>query len=59
MSDGDKQRWPVDLMRQAVVGDELWWYCSPPETWEHLCGRAGWALLRGGKVIGVHMSVLN
>lgn len=32
-------------------GDELWFYCSPPKTWEQLCGRTGFAIVRGGQVI--------
>lgn len=50
---------PVDLLRDMRPGDELWWYCSPDETWQHLCGRAGWAVVRDGRVVADQLVVLN
>lgn len=55
----DDKRWPVRLMHVGRRGDELWWYDSPPETWEQLCGRAGWALVRAGRVIDVELVMMN
>jgi hypothetical protein len=31
-------------------GDEIWEYQSAPWTWGALCGRAGFAIIRDGKV---------
>jgi hypothetical protein len=36
---------------QMVEGDELWSFESPPETWHNLAGRAGYALVRSGRVV--------
>lgn len=41
------------LKNQFRDGDEIWKYSSPSDTWEHLCGSAGIALVRDGKVIFV------
>jgi hypothetical protein len=40
-------------------GDELWAFSSPPETWQHLCGRAGIALVRNGEVIEAMTTMMN
>ena len=56
---GKPHRWPVTLMNIAEVGDELWWYCSPAETWKDLCGRAGWALVRAGNVVDSTLELMN
>jgi hypothetical protein len=49
-----------DEMRDHVVGaitqfassmgpgDELWNFCSPPESWERYCGLSGVAIVRNG-----------
>jgi hypothetical protein len=47
------------LKQQMVDGDELWEYSSPADTWENLCGRAGIALVRGGKVVDAIQTVMN
>jgi hypothetical protein len=44
---------------KVEVGDELYEYCSPPETWDQLRGQAGIALVRDGKVIDEVVTVLN
>ncbi len=54
-----EERWPHKVTDQAQTGDELWWFCSPQETWDKLCGRAGWALVRAGKVITIEIVVMN
>jgi hypothetical protein len=40
-------------------GDEIWRYCSPPESWKLLAGRSGSALVRKGKVIRSHLVLMN
>jgi hypothetical protein len=40
-------------------GDEIWWYRSPPESWQRLTGRSGSALVRKGKVIRSHLVLMN
>lgn len=37
------------LMNRAGPGDELYSFCSPPETWSHLGGRDGMVLVRRGR----------
>ena len=40
-------------------GDELWEFCSPPETWENLYGRAGFAVVRDSVVIDYLVEIEN
>ena len=47
------------LLAQMREGDEFWEFCSPPESWEHLAGREGIALVREGKVIGTILTLMN
>lgn len=39
--------------------DEIGYFSTPPETWAHLCGRAGWVVLREGTVIGQLVIAMN
>ena len=39
--------------------DEIWEFSSSPESWEHLAGRAGAALVRDGTVIDACVTALN
>lgn len=34
-----------------IEGDSVWGFCSPPDSWQNLAGRAGYALLRNGSVV--------
>jgi hypothetical protein len=34
---------------EMVEGDELWMWGTPPESWEHLCGRGGYVIVRDGE----------
>lgn len=45
-------KWAV-FVAQIVLGDELWSYTSPPETWDNLAGAAGYAIVRQGKPIQI------
>ena len=44
-------RWRA-FLAQLQEGDELWTFCTPPETWEHMAGLGGIALVRQGKMVG-------
>jgi hypothetical protein len=40
-----------DLIKGAAQpGDQLWTFCSPPESWTQGCGRAGYAIVRNSVV---------
>ena len=45
------------LLAQMQPGDELREFCSSPESWQHLAGRAGSALVRGGS--GLYLSFFS
>jgi hypothetical protein len=40
-------------------GDELWTFFSPADSWKHLAGRAGIALVRDGNPIEALVTVMN
>jgi hypothetical protein len=37
-----------EFVASAMAGDSLWYYRTPPETWNELAGRSGFAIVRGG-----------
>lgn len=39
------------MKRDLQPGDELWEFCSPPDTWQNLCGRKGIAIVRDGTIV--------
>jgi hypothetical protein len=39
------------LKARMIPGDELWEFCSPEDTWAHLIGRQGYAVVRRGQVV--------
>ena len=41
------------------VGDELWRWSTPDETWEYMFGQAGYAVLRNGEVIWEATTEMN
>ena len=49
----------TELLEALELGQELWYFESPQETWDALCGRAGYATVEGGKVIDAHITTLN
>lgn len=54
LAQGPSARWLEkwqEFVRQRVAGDELWFFKSPPGTWSQFAGRAGYALVRSGRVI--------
>jgi len=48
-----------DLISQMKQGDKLEYFCSPPATWRHLCGKAGYQILRAGSVVNSVVSCVN
>lgn len=50
---------PYRLMNTAEIGDEVWWYLNDEACWQHLAGRAGWALVRGNVVVGTTIEIMN
>ncbi len=47
------------ILAQMQPGDELREFCSSPESWQHLAGRAGIALVRAGREVASIVTVLN
>jgi len=52
------QAW-LNLKHQIKMDDELWEFSSPPESWEHLCGRAGICIVRDGEIFDSIVTVMN
>jgi len=48
-------------LRQAEFrdGDELWYWSTPEETWNHMFGRAGYCIVRGGMIVWSITTELN
>lgn len=55
LSDG---RW-IRMKNRMEQGDEVWSFSSPDESWQHLAGRKGIALVRNGHVIGSIVTIMN
>ena len=52
------QNW--DKFKAAMLpGDEIWIFSSPPDSWRHLAGRAGIALVRKGIPIRTIVTTMN
>jgi hypothetical protein len=47
------------LKAQMQPGDQLWTFASKPDSWRHLAGRAGVALIRDGAAIAVITTLMN
>lgn len=47
---GLNARWKA-LKAAMQPGDELRYYTSSPDSWKHLAGRHGIALMRGGNIV--------
>lgn len=50
VDDQYRLRWG-ELRAKAIPGDEVWYFSSPTESWENLCGRDGYALVRAGEIV--------
>jgi hypothetical protein len=55
---GQHDRWER-LKASLKTGDEVWAFCSPPESWEHHAGRTGVAVVREGRVIDCLVTMMN
>lgn len=42
-----------------VAGDKLYAFCSPESTWTDLCGRQGYLVVRGAKIVQVIVTMMN
>jgi hypothetical protein len=51
-------RWQ-QLLAQMKEGDELREFFSSAESWQHLAGRAGIALVRDGEVVSSIVTMMN
>ena len=47
------------LLSNMVDGDELYEFSSPDVDWDHLAGREGIALVRGGEIITDIVTKMN
>ena len=52
------QKWE-DFKAAILPGDELWTFSSPADSWQHLAGRAGIALVRNGVPAQTFVAVMN
>lgn len=43
----------------AVPGDHVYGFNSPDQTWQNLCGRQGYLVVREGKIAQVIIKMLN
>ena len=55
---GLRDKW-AELKAQMKPGDEIWTFASPPESWKHLAGRSGFALVRNGVAIMTIVIMMN
>jgi hypothetical protein len=55
---GDWDRW-VALRRIIEPGDELYWFSTSHDSWRHLAGRSGYALVRNGEIIADIVTRMN
>ena len=47
------------LLSELRDGDEIWEFRSPSESWRHLFGRAGVALVRDGRIGRCIITMMN
>ena len=47
------------LSHKLEPGDSVWQYTTPTEYWESLCGRTGYAVVRGDRVIFAIDTIIN
>ena len=45
--------------KKILDGDRFFFFMSPAETWEILCGRQGYIQVRGNKIIDVIITLMN
>ena len=47
------------LASSLAEGQELWFYSSPSDHWNSLCGRGGYAIVEQGEVVRSIETVMN
>ncbi len=47
------------VKKRMMPGDELWTFSSPSDYWQALAGRAGVVLIRNGRPIWNHVTLMN
>jgi hypothetical protein len=52
------QRW-VKFREEIQEDDELWFFCSPVESWRAKCGRSGYTIVRKGEIVRSLVTRLN
>jgi hypothetical protein len=53
-----REAW-IKLKSQMVEGDDIRAFSAPADYWENLAGRAGYALVRDGKVVASIVTIMN
>ena len=48
-----------EFVAKMQDADELWTFSSGNESWAHLCGRAGIALVRDGEIVDSIITLMN
>jgi len=41
----------IKIYNENQAGSEIWYYCSPVDTWENLTGSEGYAVFNGDRLI--------
>jgi hypothetical protein len=60
VSTDNLQLWLAPLLPLVREDDEFWAFCSPPASWQDLCGRAGFVLIhRDGQQVGHVVTMIN
>ena len=52
------QKWE-EFKAVMLPGDELWTFSSPVDSWQHLAGRAGIAIVRNGVPVRSFVTAMN
>lgn len=47
------------FIAEMMPGDELWKFRSPGTTWANMAGRAGYAIVREGKIVRSLVTLMN
>ena len=55
---GCNNRWQ-EMKKMRRKGDVLYFFRSPPDTWQSLCGREGYVLIRDEEVVFTLITTIN
>tara|TARA_B100001093_G_C26724067_1_gene969127 strand:- start:49 stop:543 length:495 start_codon:yes stop_codon:yes gene_type:complete len=53
------QREWLNFQKSFKEGDEIWYFKSPPESWEGLHGREGYVILRDNIAVDEYVTLMN